>query len=122
TGEDISYLETAMNDSIESITASYMNTGKCTTRKGTYDAYVTMTTPDYEHAQYTSPLVKGSYFTDTDLAGANPVCVIDELTALYLFGNTNVFGMTSELAIDNYIKDVLCVGCRVTSAVTHEVE
>ena len=101
---------------------SSMNTGKCTTRKGTYDAYVTMTTPDYEHAQYTSPLVKGSYFTDTDLAGANPVCVIDELTALYLFGNTNVIGMTFELAIDNGIEEVMIVGIRETSADMLEVE
>src|SRR5699024_6378797 len=101
TGDDIAYLETAMGDSIESVTASSMYVGKCTTRKGTYDAYVTMTTPDYEHAQYTSPLVKGSYFTDTDLANGSPVCVIDELTALYLFGNTNVVGMSFELAIDS---------------------
>lgn len=122
TGEDISYLETAMNDSIESITASSMNIGKCTTRKGTYDAYVTMTTPDYEHAQYTSPLVKGSYFTDTDLANGSPVCVIDELTALYLFGNTNVVGMSFELAIDSGIEEVMIVGIRETPDDMLEVE
>ena len=122
TGDDIAYLETAMGDSIESVTASSMYVGKCTTRKGTYDAYVTMTTPDYEHAQYTSPLVKGSYFTDTDLAGANPVCVIDELTALYLFGNTNVVGMSFELAIDSGIEEVMIVGIRETPDDMLEVE
>ncbi len=122
TGDDIAFLQTTMSDSIESITASVMSSGKCTTRKGTFDAYITMTTPDYENAQYVSPLVKGSYFTENDLAGGNPVCVIDELTALYLFGNTNVIGMSFELAIDSGIQDVTILGIRETSDDMMEVE
>ena len=122
TGDDIAYLKTAMSDSIENITASAMSVGKCTTRRGTYDAYVTMTIPDYEHAQYTSPIVKGSYFTDTDLASGSPVCVIDELTALYLFGNTNVIGMSFELTIDSGIQEVIITGLRETSDDMIEVE
>ena len=122
TGDDIAFLETSMSDSVESITASVMYSGKCTTRKGTFDAYVTMTTPDYEYGQYTSPLVKGKYFTDTDLANASPVCVIDELTALYLFGNTNVIGMSFELAIDSGIQELAIVGIRETSDDMIEVE
>ena len=122
TGDDIAFLETSMSDSVESITAALMYSGKCTTRKGSFDAYVTMTTPDYENGQYTSPLVKGKYFSDTDLANGNPVCVIDELTALYLFGNTNVIGMSFELAIDSGIQEVTIVGIRETSADMLEVE
>ena len=122
TGEDIEFLRNALSGSVESITASAMTTGKATTRKGTFDAYVTLTTPDYETAQYTSPLAKGSYFTENDLNGASPVCVVDELTALYLFGNTNVTGMTFELAIDTGIQEVTVLGIRETSDDMMEVE
>lgn len=122
TGDDIAFVQDTMSDSVESITASVMSSGKCTTRKGTFDAYITFTTPDYENAQYTSPLVKGSYFTENDMNSENPVCVIDELTALYLFGNTNVIGMSFELAIDSGIQDVTILGIRETSDDMMEVE
>ena len=122
TGEDISFLKSAMSDSVESVTAYAMTSGKCTTRKGTFDAYITLTTPDYENAQYASPLTKGSYFTENDLNSANPVCVIDELTALYLFGNTNVTGMSFELAIDTGIQEVTILGIRETSDEMMEAE
>lgn len=122
TGEDIAFLETSLSDSVESISAAMMYSGKCSTRKGSFDAYVTMTTPDYENGQYMSPLVKGKYFTDTDMANGSPVCVIDELTALYLFGNTNVIGMSFELAIDSGIQEVTIVGIRETSDDMMEVE
>ncbi len=122
TGDDIAFLKTSLSETVENVNASVMMSGKCTTRKGTFDAYVTMTTPDYSNAQYVSPLVKGSYFTENDLANSNPVCVIDELTAMYLFGNTNVVGMSFELAIDSGIQDITVVGIRETSDDMLEVE
>lgn len=122
TGDDISFLRDALGDSVENITTTQTMSGKCTTRKGTFDAYVTMTTPDYENAQYTSPLVKGSYFTENDTESGRPVCVIDEMTARYLFGNTNVVGMSFELAIDSGIQEVSILGIRETSDDMMEVE
>lgn len=122
TGEDISFLRDTLGNSVENITTSQTMSGKCTTRKGTFDAYVTMTTPDYENAQYASPLVKGSYFTENDMESVRPVCVIDELTARYLFGNTNVVGMSFELAIDTGIQEVTILGIRETSDDMMEVE
>lgn len=122
TGEDISFLRDTLGSSVENITTSQTMTGKCTTRKGTFDAYVTMTTPDYENAQYSSPLAKGSYFTENDMESGRPVCVIDELTARYLFGNTNVVGMSFELAIDSGIQEMTILGIRETSADMLEVE
>ena len=95
--------------------------GKSTTRKGTFDTYITFATPGYENAQYTSPIVRGKYFTDNDIANSNPVCVIDEIAALYLFGNTNVIGMSFELAVDSGIQEVTIVGIRETSADIMEV-
>ena len=122
TGEDIAFLRDTLGDSVENITTTQTMSGKCTTRKGTFDTYVTMTTPDYENAQYTSPLVKGNYFTENDMESGRPVCVIDELTARYLFGNTNVVGMSFELAIDSGIQEVTILGIRETSDDMMEVE
>ena len=122
TGDDIAYLKTSLNDSVQSVSAAETSIGKATTRKGTFDTYITFTTPDYENAQYTSPLVKGKYFTDNDVSKANPVCVIDEIAALYLFGNTNVIGMSLELAVDSGIQEVTIVGIRETSDDMMEVE
>ena len=122
TGDDISYLKSSLGDMVESVTAYQSTTGKCTTRKGTFDAYITLTTPDYADAMNTSPLVRGSYFTENDMANGRPVCVIDELTAIYLFGNTNVTGMTFELAIGSGIRDVTILGIRETSDDMMEVE
>ena len=48
--------------------------------------------------------------------------MIDELTALYLFGNTNVVGMSFELAIDSGIQEITIVGIRETSEDMLEVE
>lgn len=122
TGEDMMFLQDALGSSVKNISASQTMSGKCTTRKGTFDAYVTMTTPDYENAQYTSPLVKGNYFTESDMESGRPVCVIDEMTARYLFGNTNVVGMSFELAIDSGIQEVTILGVRETSDDMLEVE
>lgn len=115
TADDITFLKSSLGDSVTAIYASSGTSGKCTTRKGSHDAYITYATPDYEIAQYSEEIVKGNYFTDNDIANASLVCVIDELTALYLFGNTDVIGMTFELNIDNNIQTVTVIGIRNTS-------
>lgn len=122
TGDDISFLKTSLGDSVQSVSSYAAVLGSITTRKGKFDTYVGLTTPDYENAQYQEPLVKGKYFTDNDVANANMVCVIDELTALYLFGNTDVIGMSIELQVDSSIQNVLIVGIRETSAEMMEAE
>ncbi|WP_270395169.1 ABC transporter permease [Mediterraneibacter massiliensis] len=122
TSDDIAYLKTTLSSSAKSISAAETSFGKTTTRKGTFDTYITFTTADYENAQYTSPLIKGKYFTPNDVSNANPACVIDEIAALYLFGNTNVIGMSLELAIDSGIQEVTIVGIRETSDDMMEVE
>lgn len=114
TGEDIAFLKSALDNSVKAVYTNTSSSGKVTTRKGSYDAYVTFATPDYEHAQFTSALKKGSYFTDNDISDSASVCVIDELTALYLFGNTDVLGMTLELNVDNQIQALSVIGIRET--------
>lgn len=122
TNEDISFLKTSMEEDVKSVYASGMASGKTSTRKGTFDAYVTFATPDYENAQYMDPMTKGNYFTDNDIANRSSVCVISELTALYLFGNTDVLGMTLELNIDNNIQMLSIIGIRETTQEMMEAE
>ena len=122
TGDDIAFLKTSLSDSVQSVSATTTTVASITTRKGKFDAYVLLTTPDYENAQYTEPLVKGKYFTDSDVANGSMVCVINELTALYLFGNTDVIGMSIELQVDSSIQNVLIAGVRNTSEEMMEAE
>lgn len=122
TGDDIAFLKTALGDSVNSVSAYQGTLGSITTRKGKFDLYVGLTTPDRENAQFTEPLVKGNYFTDNDVNNANMVGVIDELTAIYLFGNTDVVGMNLELTVDNNIQNVNIIGIRETSPEMMEAE
>lgn len=112
TADDIEEIQNTFYDSLRTIYAVSMSSGKATTRKGSYDASLVFATTGYEKAQYTSNLVAGKYFTQNDIDNASPVCVMDELTALYLFGNTDVIGMSFELAVDNSIENVTIIGLR----------
>jgi putative ABC transport system permease protein len=122
TGDDIAFLRTSLGESVTSVSASSATSGTITTRKGKFDAYITLTTPDYEHAQYTNTLTKGKYFTDNDVSNSNMVCVIDELTALYLFGNTDVVGMSLEVKVDSSIQSVIITGIRETKQESIDAE
>lgn len=122
--EDISFLKNTLSESVSAVYASTSPNGNCkvSTRKGSYDCYPTLTTPDYESAQYASPLVRGKYFTENDIANSSQVCVIDELTAIYLFGNTDVIGMTFDLEMNNSIQNLTIIGIRETSEDLMEAE
>ena len=122
TADDILYLEDILGDAVTTISANTATFGKVSTRKGTFDASITCATPGYEKAHYTSPVVRGNYFRDHDIENASPVCVIDELTALYLFGNTDVIGMETEVSIDSGIQTLTVVGIRETSDEMIEAE
>ncbi len=122
--EDLSFLKDTLSDSISSIYVSAYSNSNCkvSTRKGSYDCAPVLTTQDYENAQYTSPVILGKYFTENDVLSGMPVCVIDELTALYLFGNTDVIGMNFEMALNNSIQYLTIVGVRETSEEFLEAE
>ena len=122
TGDDIAFLKTSLDGSVKAVYANFSFSGKATTRKGSYDVYATLATPDYEYAQFASTLKKGHYFTDNDVSGSASVCVIDELTALYLYGNTDVLGMSLELSVDNHIQALSIIGIRETSDEMLEAE
>lgn len=122
TEDDIQALKISVGDLIDQVVISQSSQGKSTTRKGSFDSSLNFTTADYETAPQTSPIVKGSYFTENDVENANSVCVIDELTAMYLFGNTNVVGMSFELSVGDGIQDITITGIRETDEKSLESE
>lgn len=123
TTDDIAFLKSSLSDSVDGVYCSSGAQGNVSTRKGNFDSvYLQLNTADYANAQYTSPLVSGNYFTENDVANGNMVCVIDELTAIYLFGNTNVIGMSIEVTVDSSIQNLNVIGIRETSADMMEAE
>lgn len=121
TAEDIDAIQNALGDKLKNVSASESSFGTASTRKGSFDASITYTTSGNEHGQFASPVVRGHYFTDNDVANASAVCVIDELGANYLFGNKDVVGMSFEMNIDNQIVPLTIVGIRETSKEAMEV-
>lgn len=122
TAEDISYLKSSLGSYVQAVYAGQEAGCRITTRKGNFDTLASYVVPDFLYAQNSSPLVKGSYITDADVLSANPVCVIDELTAMYLFGNTNVLGMDIEISSDSSIITANIIGIRQTTAEMMEAE
>lgn len=112
TWEDIQALKDSLGEQVTGITNLMQSVGKVETRKGTFDAYVMLTTPDEEHDPVQMPMMKGEYFTDDDVINAEPVCVLDKASALYLFGNTDVTGMDMELEIGSTLQTVQIIGVR----------
>ena len=82
------------------------------TRKGSFDAYVTLTTPDEENDPLQKPVIRGTYFTEDDVQNGVPDCVLDKASALYLFGTTDIIGMDLDLEIENSIQTLRVKGIR----------
>lgn len=61
------------------------------TRKGSFDAYVTLTTPDEENDPLQKPVIRGTYFTEDDVQNGVPDCVLDKASALYPFWNDGYY-------------------------------
>ncbi len=122
TDDDILYLENSLEGLVTTMSSTSLTEGMVTTGKGDFKASITYATAGYADAQYTSPVVSGSYFTEQDITGRRRVCVIDEITALYLFGNTDVIGMEIEVNIENTIEELSVLGIRETSSEEMEME
>lgn len=110
--EDIAALREQLGSRTKGIIYSATAAGGVTTRKGTFDAYVTLTTPDAEYDPAQQELFRGDYFTEDDAANGALVCVIDKGSAIYLFGTPEVEGMEFDLTIDNTIQTVRICGVR----------
>lgn len=100
---------------IKAITPQWGFNGQVSGRKGTFEGYITAGNSGLQYAK-SEPIIKGRYFTDSDYYSGKKVCVLDENSATQLFGNTNVIGMTVEIAIWSQAEEYTIVGIREVSA------
>lgn len=76
-----------------------------------FDAYVEGGTSGMEFA-YKEKVIKGNYFTDSDVYSGRKVCVISARNAKKLFGTTDVIGVTVEITVNNITQDFVVIGIR----------
>ncbi len=121
--EDMEALSVALGDSIDGVVSSFMEFGTTETRKGEFDAYITLTTPDAEGDETKKEIILGEYFTDVDMQNASMVVVIDRMSAVYLFGTDDVIGMNMDMQIGGSIVSAMIKGIRdVDQAYAEETE
>ena len=118
TTEDMEFLREALGDAVEAVYSSTTFWGMdLGTRRGNFVGRVVFTVPDHQYnvdGAFLLPLITGRYFTDSDVSLQNPVGVIDELTALHLFGNTNVLGLEIEISLGDQVVNMMIIGIRET--------
>ena len=112
TWEDLTAVKDALADRAKGVASSSLVQGKVETRKGKFDAYVVLTTPDAEEDPAQLPILYGSFFSGDDVANGAAVCVLDKASALYLFGTAEVVGMDFDLMIEDAIVTLTIKGVR----------
>lgn len=110
--EDIQALKDRLGEQSLGIVSSGMIQGTVETRKGSFDAYITLTTPDAVNDPVQEPIIRGEYFNNDDVLNVEPVGVLDKASALYLYGNADVTGIDLDLMIEDTTQTVRVKGVR----------
>lgn len=116
TADDISALKERLGDRVNGVYAGTSAYGAITTRKGQFDASLSLGNTDGEFNPNQLKVINGRYFTEDDVANANMVCVIDKASAKNMFGTADVVGMDVELDVEGKLYDVRIVGIRDVNA------
>lgn len=77
--------------------------------KGEFELNIEMGTEDLQYIS-SIEIVRGSYFTQEDVQEERNVCVIDEDSAINLFGSSNVIGMEMDVELYGYTRSFRIVG------------
>lgn len=112
TWEDLEAVKASLGERAKGVASSRMAFGNIDTRKGSFEAYVVLTTPDAEADPAQLKLLYGSYFSEEDVANGAAVCVLDKASALYLFGTAEVVGMDVDLMMEDAIVTLTIKGVR----------
>lgn len=91
TWQDIQILKESLEDRVTGIVSISQVIGKVETRKGSFDAYVTLTTPDEENDPLQKPVIRGTYFTEDDVQNGVPDCVLDKARRSLPFWNDGYY-------------------------------
>ncbi|MDD2980059.1 MAG: ABC transporter permease [Hespellia sp.] len=122
--EDLNAVKNALGNRQRGVTVTGSAYGAVTTGKGNFGANIIYTVPDYVKSPGGKDIIRGEYFTDDDVDNERLTAVIDKAGAIYMFGNTDVIGMSVEMSIDNVIQTVEIRGIldSDTSAMKEEAE
>lgn len=112
TWEDLMAVKASLGERAKGVSSSSVTQGNVETRKGSFDAYVMMTTPDTEADPTQMEMLYGSYFSEDDVMNGETACVLDKASALYLFGTADVVGMDFDLMIEDAIITLTIKGVR----------
>lgn len=103
---------TAVKEQVEHVKGTSVNEtefGSTSSSKGTFDVYIDIGTEDLKYIS-NSELKYGRYFTQNEVASASNVCVIDENSAVTLFGTSDVVGMNLDITLFGYTRSFRIIG------------
>ena len=112
TWEDVQALKTQLGTQVTGVVNTTQVIGTVETRKGSFDAYLTLTTPDEEYDPLQYPIIRGAYFTEDDVENGSAACVLDRGSALYLFGTDDIIGMDLDVQIEDSLQIFQVKGVR----------
>lgn len=94
---------------VKAVSIDDMIMGSTSSVKGTFEVYADMGTEGLQYILNTK-IVDGAYFTENDVVSVKNVCIIDENSAMMLFGSTDVVGMDIDITLYNYTRSFRIVG------------
>lgn len=112
TWEDLMAVKESLGERAKGVSSGSIIQGYVDTRKGNFDAYIMLTTPDAEADPAQMEMLYGSYFSEEDVMNGETACVLDKASALYLFGTADVVGMDFDLTIEDAIVTLTVKGVR----------
>ncbi len=102
----------AIKEQVEHVKAASIDDmmfGNTSSSKGEFEVYMDLGTEDLKYI-LNSELKYGRYFSQSDVASANNVCVIDETSAVTLFGTSDVVDMEVDVTMYGYTRSFRIVG------------
>lgn len=112
TREDMQAVKDSLGNKIKGVVNMKQVIGNIESRKGKFEAYAVLTTPDEEFDPVQMPVIRGEYFSEDDVENGEMNCVIDKASALYLFGTIDVIGMNMDFQIENTTQTLTIKGVR----------
>lgn len=108
--DDMELLEEAMPD-IKGVSPDFEVYGKVTSRRDTFSASITGGSESLEYA-LSNGIVKGRYFTKSQVEGGQRVCVMLLSDAKKIFGTEDAVGLTVDLTVWGKTATYTVVGLR----------
>lgn len=113
--DDIEAIREGIGSLISGISVSTYTSATTETMKGTFDLSMNFTSSDSNQISYTKEMYSGAFFTQANEDHGDKVCVIDEYSAIKLFGTADVLGMEFPVQTGNIIQSLTICGIREMS-------